>query len=150
MKPVINCPLDEPYPGEEDFVPSPHYVLVPDDARIVRVSDVVRELERSGLRSVANIYNTSPSTLSRFLRRNGVKFSRTWQTPSPEVGACPRCEGRGFVRTWVDGQRDSEPCSWCRMSGHVPLLPESEAAARAIHVAYEQMDHEPPSPEVGA
>jgi len=86
MKPVINCPLDEPYPGEQDFVPGPHYVLVPDDACIVRVSDVVRELERSGLRSVANIYNTSPSTLSRFLRRNGVKFSRKWQPPSPEVG----------------------------------------------------------------
>lgn len=30
---------------------------------------------------------------------------------------CPKCEGRGFIRTMVDGQRDSEPCSYCRMSG---------------------------------
>lgn len=32
-------------------------------------------------------------------------------------GQCPKCEGRGFIRTMVDGQRDSEPCSYCRMSG---------------------------------
>lgn len=30
---------------------------------------------------------------------------------------CPKCEGRGFIRTMVDGERDSEPCSFCRMSG---------------------------------
>ena len=30
---------------------------------------------------------------------------------------CPKCEGRGFIRTEVDGQRDSEPCSFCLMSG---------------------------------
>jgi len=30
---------------------------------------------------------------------------------------CPKCEGRGFIRSMVDGERDSEPCSFCRMSG---------------------------------
>ena len=30
---------------------------------------------------------------------------------------CPKCEGRGFIRTMVDGKRHSEPCSFCRMSG---------------------------------
>ena len=32
---------------------------------------------------------------------------------------CPKCKGRGFIRTLVDGKRDSEPCSYCRMSGRV-------------------------------
>ena len=32
---------------------------------------------------------------------------------------CPKCKGRGFIRTLVDGKRDSEPCSYCRMSGLV-------------------------------
>ena len=32
---------------------------------------------------------------------------------------CPKCDGRGFIRTLVDGMRDSEPCSYCRMSGRV-------------------------------
>ena len=32
---------------------------------------------------------------------------------------CSKCEGRGFIRTMVDGDRDSEPCSYCRMSGRV-------------------------------
>lgn len=32
---------------------------------------------------------------------------------------CSKCDGRGFIRTLVDGIRDSEPCSYCRMSGRV-------------------------------
>jgi hypothetical protein len=61
-------------------VASKRYVFVPEDATVVRPSDLLRELQDSGgsLRSAALVYETSPSTLCRFLRKNGVKLKRQW------------------------------------------------------------------------
>ena len=47
----------------------------------------------------------------------GCMGTMTWAVLAGKEAQCPKCEGRGFIRTMVDGERDSEPCSFCRMSG---------------------------------
>jgi len=47
----------------------------------------------------------------------GCMGTMTWAVLAGKETQCPKCEGRGFIRTMVDGERDSEPCSFCRMSG---------------------------------
>ena len=47
----------------------------------------------------------------------GCMGTMTWAVLAGKEAQCPKCEGRGFIRSMVDGERDSEPCSFCRMSG---------------------------------
>ena len=38
----------------------------------------------------------------------------------PYMAPCPKCDGRGFTREYIDGQRESDKCGWCHGGGVVP------------------------------
>ena len=42
----------------------------------------------------------------------------------PYTKPCPKCDGRGFTRETVDGQRESDKCGWCHGGGVVPGEPK--------------------------
>lgn len=65
--------------GEEQGAPLRTFVLVPDDGIVIRAAEVAREVTAYGVRGAAEVFCTSPSTISRFLRRNGYRMQ--WEAP---------------------------------------------------------------------
>ena len=42
----------------------------------------------------------------------------------PYTNLCPKCDGRGFTREYIDGARESDKCGWCHGGGVVPGEPK--------------------------
>ena len=49
------------------------YAFVPDDAEVVRISELAQVVGREGLRGAAKRYGVAPSTIWRQLRQGGYK-----------------------------------------------------------------------------
>ena len=86
-----------------------------------RLDIVLGQLEgyRQALEYYAEPRNFGDGYLAKNDAYDDLKLpgSRARRVLAGKEAQCPKCEGRGFIRTMVDGERDSEPCSFCRMSG---------------------------------
>lgn len=56
--------------------------FLPDDIKVVRLSEVLKGMETKTMAEVARDYGSTTSTVHNFLARNGYKFERTMKGPT--------------------------------------------------------------------
>lgn len=58
-------------------------VLVPDEAKVIRVSELIARMGDRSLREIATEIGVPHSTIHRFLRENGYEPANGWRKVEP-------------------------------------------------------------------